>query len=89
MPKKKPLFTDVNRVEVVTNVVTGEKGPVLSLDRIEEDGTLSNILLLNIYDAKHLSEACTRYLGQSFIANFDGFTSGLSAKDHEDIHGDD
>ncbi|MCK7638160.1 hypothetical protein [Corynebacterium pygosceleis] len=89
MPGKKPLFTDVNRVEVSADVVNSDRGPVLSLDRLEADGSRTNLLLLNIYDAKHLSEACTRYRSQAFIANFDGFTSGLSAKDHEDIHGDD
>ncbi|MEZ2122486.1 MULTISPECIES: hypothetical protein [unclassified Corynebacterium] len=86
---KKPLFTDVRRVPVVANIVSGERGPVLSLDKVEEDGTLTSLLLLNVYDAKQLSEACTKYLGESFIANFEGFTSGLSVKDHQEIHGDD
>lgn len=77
----RPTFIDVQRREIVARIVEKEGIPALSIDQIQEDGSLTNLMLLNSLDAQQLSSACDIYLKQVYSAEMSGNHVGLSPQD--------
>lgn len=78
MDYHKPTFLDVQRREVVARIVEKDGIPVLSIDQIQEDGSLKRLLLLNSIDAQQLTSVCEIYLKQVYSSELNGNHVGLS-----------
>lgn len=89
MAELKPTFTDVNRREIIARIVTKNDVPVLSVERILEDGTTERLMLMNKYDSKQLSAVCELYLQQIFSVQFNESHTGLSPEEMAEIFAED
>lgn len=76
-----PTFVDVQRHRIRARTVAREGVPVLAVEEIHEDDSVSTLLILNKYDAKQLSAACELYLQEIFSAQFAGVDTNLSPDD--------
>ncbi len=74
----KPTFTDVNGVKIKCSMTTDSDKPHLLVSRMEDDGSLTPILEMNVYDSKYMANACEIYLKQAASANLTGSMAGLS-----------
>ena len=74
----KPTFTDVNGVKIKCSMTTDSDKPHLLVSRMEDDGSLTPILEMNVYDSKYMANACEIYLKQAASANLQGSMAGLS-----------
>ncbi|MCQ9353315.1 hypothetical protein NQ015_10045 [Corynebacterium sp. 153RC1] len=84
-----PIFNDVDRRAIVSEVVEENGTPVLALDALAEDGTRTRVLTLNKFDAKQLSAACDRYMHQQFSVDYSNVNTLLSETDRAELIGDD
>lgn len=87
----KPTFTDVNNVKIKCSITTDAENPHLLVSEISEDGTLTPILEMNVYDTKFMQNACDVYLKQAASVKLTGSLAGLSPdemKDQFDYEGD-
>lgn len=74
----KPTFTDVNGVKVKCSMTADHEQPHLLVSRIEEDGALTPILEMNVYDSKYMANACEVFLKQATSAKMTASQAGLS-----------
>ena len=86
MSELKPTFTDVKQRKVVAKFVEEVGFEYLSIETINADGeSTSQILELNVYDAKRLSEACEAFLKRSIARNFAQFSGHLTPHDRVEL----
>ena len=86
MSELKPTFTDVKQRKVVAKIVEEVGFEYLSIETINADGeSTSQILELNVYDAKRLSEACEAFLKRSIARNFAQFSGHLTPHDRVEL----
>ncbi|QGU06718.1 hypothetical protein COCCU_03850 [Corynebacterium occultum] len=81
MDYHKPTFLDIQRREIVARIVEKDEIPALSIDQIQEDGSLKRLLLLNSVDAQQLTSVCEIYLKQVYSSELSGKHVGLSPKE--------
>lgn len=87
----KPTFTDVNGVKVKCSITTDSETPHLIVSTMEEDGTLTPLLEMNVYDTKYMQNACDVFLKQAASAKLTASLAGLSPdemKEQFDYEGD-
>ncbi|AKK05296.1 hypothetical protein CMUST_04790 [Corynebacterium mustelae] len=86
MSELKPTFTDVKSRKIITRLIEENTFEYLVVEQISEDGTTSEqILQLNMYDAKRLSQACELFMQRSIARNFADFAGHLTPTDRDDI----
>ncbi|MDO5032699.1 hypothetical protein [Corynebacterium sp.] len=86
MEKHKPVgpratFTDVQRREVFTELVTKDGVQTLAIEKKVPGGSSKRLLLLNKYDAQKLKEALEAYLNTVYAQEFSGVSGTLSPAD--------
>ncbi|MDO5097333.1 MAG: hypothetical protein Q4D85_01140 [Corynebacterium sp.] len=86
MSELKPTFTDVKSRKIITRLIEENTFEYLVVEQISEDGTTAEqILQLNMYDAKRLSQACELFMQRSIARNFADFSGHLTPADRDDI----
>ena len=86
MSELKPTFTDVKQRKVVAKIVEEVGFEYLSIETINADGeSTSQILELNVYDAKRLSEACEAFLKRRIARNVAQFSGHLTPHDRVEL----
>lgn len=89
MAQNEPTFIDVQRRDIVAEIVTRDGVPVLSIDKQLPGGSSKRLLLLNKVDAKQLSEVLEHYLNQVYSLELAGLNTSLSPQDMLAIFGED
>lgn len=89
MSEAKPTFTDVSGRKIHATIVQQNDFPYLQIAEVAADGSESEILLLNMYDAKKLGTACEQFLAQTIATNFSNMNGQLTPVDRVDIFDDD
>ncbi|MDO4685900.1 MAG: hypothetical protein Q4A92_05070 [Corynebacterium sp.] len=89
MAELKPTFTDVDARKIITKLVDVNGFEYLSVEQIGEDGKTTQLLRLNMYDAKRLSQACDLFMQRSVARNFADLSGHLTPTDRVDIFGED
>ncbi|WJZ02042.1 hypothetical protein [Corynebacterium freiburgense] len=90
MAELKPTFTDVDARKIITKLVDSNGFEYLSVEEISEDGqSTTQLLRLNMYDAKRLSQACDLFMQRSVARNFADLSGHLTPTDRVDIFGED
>ncbi|GAB2506282.1 hypothetical protein CATRI_03435 [Corynebacterium atrinae] len=89
MAQNEPTFTDVQRRDIVVEIVTKDGVPVLSIEKQVPGGSSKRILLLNKIDAKQLSKVLDNYLKQVYSLELSGLNSSLSPADMVELFGED
>ena len=85
MSELKPTFTDVKQRKVMAKIVEEVGFEYLSIETINADGeSTTQILELNVYDAKRLSDACDAFLKRSIARNFAEFSGHLTPNDRDE-----
>lgn len=82
-----PAFTDVQRRQIIVRTVIDHNVPVLSVEKVLENGETKRLLLLNKYDAKQLAASCELYLQQIFSASFAELHTGLDPEEMAELFG--
>lgn len=84
--EKKPTFTDCTGKEVFAHIDMDGDNPKLRLSVKAEDGSQTDLLELNKYDAKQLAAACELYLRQQFSITFATVDAMLTAEDRMKLY---
>lgn len=74
----KPTFTDVNGIKIKCSMTTDTDQPHLLVSRMDDDGSLTPILEMNVYDSKYMANACETYLKQATAVKMTASMAGLS-----------
>ena len=83
-----PSFTDVNRRKFFVREVFKDQIPALEINRIQDDGELKRIMLLNKHDAKKLQSACELFLQTIFSAHYSNVPHSLSPQEMMELFGE-
>ncbi|WP_245974953.1 hypothetical protein [Corynebacterium alimapuense] len=89
MAQNQPTFTDVQRREILAEIVTKDNLPVLSIDKQVPGGSSKRLMLLNKVDAKQLADVLDHYLKQVYSLELAGLNSSMSPADMVAIFGED
>lgn len=81
MAQNDPTFIDVQRRDIVAEIVTKDGVPVLSIDKQVPGGSSKRLLLLNKIDAKQLANVLDHYLKQVYSLELAGLNASLSPQD--------
>lgn len=84
-----PIFTDVKKKAIAAINIEEDGTPLLAIDEINEDGTVSRLLTLNTFDAKQLSAACDRYIHQKHSIDYSNVNTLLTEVDRVELLGED
>ncbi|WP_293768619.1 hypothetical protein [uncultured Corynebacterium sp.] len=82
-------FTDVQRREVVTELITKDGIATLAVEKNVPGGSTKRLLLLNKYDAQKLKEALEHYLKTVYSNELAGIEGTLSPADMVELFGED
>ncbi len=86
MSELRPNFTDVKNRKIVTRIHEYNGFEYLMVEKIDDAGTgTEEIMQLNVYDAKRLSQACEIFMQRSIARNFAEFAGNLTPIDRDDI----
>lgn len=85
----KTQFVDVQRREVVTELVTKDGITTLAVEKNIPGGSTKRLLLLNKYDAQKLKEALEYYLKTVYSNELAGIDGTLSPADMVALFGED
>ena len=88
MAQNQPTFIDVQRRDIVAEIVTKDGVPVLSIDKQVPGGSSKRLLLLNKVDAKQLSDVLEHYLKQVYSLELSGLNASLSPEDMVALFGE-
>ncbi|HHU67478.1 hypothetical protein [Corynebacterium sp.] len=88
MAQNQPTFIDVQRRDIVAEIVTKDGVPVLSIDKQVPGGSSKRLLLLNKVDAKQLSDVLEHYLKQVYSLELAGLNASLSPEDMVALFGE-
>lgn len=88
MAQNQPTFIDVQRRDIVAEIVTKDGVPVLSIDKQVPGGSSKRLLLLNKVDAKQLADVLERYLKQVYSLELAGLNASLSPEDMVALFGE-
>ncbi|AJE32560.1 MAG: hypothetical protein GX859_07310 [Corynebacterium humireducens] len=88
MAQNQPTFIDVQRRDIVAEIVTKDGVPVLSIDKQVPGGSSKRLLLLNKVDAKQLSDVLDHYLKQVYSLELAGLNASLSPEDMVALFGE-
>jgi hypothetical protein len=86
--QNQPTFIDVQRRDIVAEIVTKDGVPVLSIDKQVPGGSSKRLLLLNKVDAKQLSDVLDHYLKQVYSLELAGLNASLSPEDMVALFGE-
>ncbi|MDO5671035.1 MAG: hypothetical protein Q4G50_13680 [Corynebacterium sp.] len=89
MAQHNPTFIDVQRRDIVAEIVTKDGVPVLSIDKQVPGGSSKRLLLLNKIDAKQLADVLEHYLKQVYSLELAGLNASLSPEDMAALFGED
>ncbi|MCQ9340916.1 hypothetical protein [Corynebacterium phoceense] len=82
-------FHDVQRREIVTELVTKEGYKTLAVEKTVPGGSTERILLLNKVDAQRLKTALEEYLNTVYASEISGMAGTLSPADMVELFGED
>lgn len=80
-------FIDVQRREVVTEMINKDGIKVLAVEKNVPGGSSQRLLLLNKFDAQQLKVALEEYLKTVYAAEMTGVEGTLSPKDMVELFG--
>lgn len=86
---KQPTFTDVQRREVFTEIVTKDGVPALAVEKNVPGGSSKRIMLLNKVDAQQLQKVLEHYLNEIYAQELAGVNASLSPADMVELFGED
>lgn len=88
MPSK-PTFTDVQRREIFTEIVTKDGVPALAVEKLVPGGSSKRIMLLNKVDAQQLIKVLDTFLNEVYSRELSGVNASLSPADMVALFGED
>ena len=88
MAQNQPTFIDVQRRDIVAEIVTKDGVPVLSIDKQVPGGSSKRLLLLNKVDAEQLVGVLEHYLKQVYSLELAGLNASLSPEDMVALFGE-
>lgn len=83
-----PAFTDVQRREILTEIVAKDGVHALSIDRTVPGGSSRRLMLLNKSDAQQLFHVLEHYLKQLYAQELAGGEIELSPEDMLKLFGE-
>lgn len=84
-----PTFTDVQRREIFTEIVTKDGVPALAVEKTVPGGSSKRIMLLNKMDAQQLQKVLEHYLNEIYSRELAGVNASLSPADMVALFGED
>ena len=87
---QKQNFTDVDGRKIVCRTIYQNDFPYLEVTEWDEKtDEHTHLMLLNMYDAKKMLEACQHFMSQTIAVNFASYNGQLTPTDRGDMLEDD
>lgn len=84
-----PTFTDVQRREIFTEIVSKDGVPALAVEKALPGGSSKRIMLLNKVDAQQMIKELDRFLNEVYSRELAGVNASLSPADMVVLFGED
>ncbi|AWB82336.1 hypothetical protein C3B44_08185 [Corynebacterium yudongzhengii] len=84
-----PTFTDVQRREIFTEIITKDGVPALAVEKRLPGGSSKRLLLLNKVDAQQMITKLDNFLNEIYAQELAGVNATLSPADMVALFGED
>lgn len=82
---KEPTFTDVQGRKIICHFKHEHGFDYLAVDQMAEDGSQTELLQLNMYDAKKLFAATEMFMQHTIAQNFSNMNGQLTPNDRGEL----